>query len=41
MIMILTFLYTGLDIDDFVETSFQLIQPLEDFFNNVFVMVVR
>ncbi|XP_027907837.1 glycine--tRNA ligase, chloroplastic/mitochondrial 2 isoform X3 [Vigna unguiculata] len=32
-------LYTGLDIDDFVETSCQLIQPLEDFFNNVFVMV--
>jgi hypothetical protein len=33
-------LYTGLDIDDFVETSSQLIQPLEHFFNNVFVMVV-
>jgi hypothetical protein len=33
-------LYTGLDIDDFVEISSQLIQPLEDFFNNVFVMVV-
>ncbi|KAL9303592.1 hypothetical protein ACSQ67_020855 [Phaseolus vulgaris] len=29
----------GLEIDDFVETSCQLIQPLEDFFNNVFVMV--
>ncbi|KAK2405873.1 glycine--tRNA ligase, chloroplastic/mitochondrial [Trifolium repens] len=29
----------GLDIDDFVEISSQLIQPLEDFFNNVFVMV--
>jgi len=39
--MILNFLHTGLEIDDFVETSSQLIQPLEDFFNNVFVMVVR
>ncbi|MED6184910.1 Glycine--tRNA ligase, chloroplastic/mitochondrial 2 [Stylosanthes scabra] len=29
----------GQDIDDFVEISSQLIQPLEDFFNNVFVMV--
>ncbi|KAL5134483.1 Glycine--tRNA ligase, chloroplastic/mitochondrial 2 [Glycine soja] len=29
----------GLGIDDFVEISCQLIQPLEDFFNNVFVMV--
>ncbi|GAU20209.1 hypothetical protein TSUD_352730, partial [Trifolium subterraneum] len=29
----------GLDIDDFVEISSQLIQPLDDFFNNVFVMV--
>ncbi|XP_052724448.1 glycine--tRNA ligase, chloroplastic/mitochondrial 2 isoform X2 [Vigna angularis] len=32
-------IHPGLDIDDFVETSCQLIQPLEDFFNNVFVMV--
>ncbi|RDY03614.1 Glycine--tRNA ligase, chloroplastic/mitochondrial 2, partial [Mucuna pruriens] len=31
----------GLDIDDFVEISCQLIQPLEDFFNNVFVMVLN
>ncbi|KAJ1439536.1 hypothetical protein SESBI_02480 [Sesbania bispinosa] len=29
----------GLDIDDFIDISSQLIQPLEDFFNNVFVMV--
>ncbi|KAL2319880.1 hypothetical protein Fmac_028849 [Flemingia macrophylla] len=29
----------GLDIDEFVEISCQLIQPLEDFFDNVFVMV--
>ncbi|KAI5423308.1 glycine--tRNA ligase, chloroplastic/mitochondrial 2 isoform X1 [Lathyrus oleraceus] len=29
----------GLDIDDFVEISSQLVQPLDDFFNNVFVMV--
>ncbi|KAK2377490.1 glycine--tRNA ligase, chloroplastic/mitochondrial [Trifolium repens] len=31
--------FFGLDIDDFVEISSQLIQQLEDFFNNVFVMV--
>ncbi|XP_060673188.1 glycine--tRNA ligase, chloroplastic/mitochondrial 2 isoform X2 [Ziziphus jujuba] len=29
----------GIEIDEFVDTSSQLIQPLEDFFNNVFVMV--
>ncbi|XP_061374276.1 glycine--tRNA ligase, chloroplastic/mitochondrial 2 isoform X2 [Gastrolobium bilobum] len=29
----------GLDLDDFVDISSQLIHPLEDFFNNVFVMV--
>ncbi|KAG5043083.1 hypothetical protein JHK87_006998 [Glycine soja] len=29
----------GFGIDDFAEISCQLIQPLEDFFNNVFVMV--
>ena len=31
---------TGIEIDDFVEISSELLQPLEDFFNNVFVMVV-
>ncbi|CAI9101241.1 OLC1v1038518C1 [Oldenlandia corymbosa var. corymbosa] len=29
----------GMEVDAFVETSSQLLQPLEDFFNNVFVMV--
>ncbi|XP_004515344.1 glycine--tRNA ligase, chloroplastic/mitochondrial 2 isoform X1 [Cicer arietinum] len=29
----------GLDIDNFIKNSSQLIQPLDDFFNNVFVMV--
>ncbi|KAG5054859.1 hypothetical protein JHK85_007369 [Glycine max] len=29
----------GFGIDDFAEISCQLIQPLEDFFNNVFIMV--
>lgn len=29
-----------MEVDDFVQESSQLIQPLEDFFNNVFVMVV-
>ncbi|WJX64411.1 Glycine--tRNA ligase, chloroplastic/mitochondrial 2 [Trifolium repens] len=33
------YLFSGLDIDDFVEIPSQLIQPLEDFFNNVFVMM--
>lgn len=33
--------FTEMEVDDFVEASFQLVQPLEDFFNNVFVMVVR
>ncbi|GAB2222126.1 hypothetical protein Droror1_Dr00013328 [Drosera rotundifolia] len=32
-------IHHGVEIDDFVETSRQLLQPLEDFFNNVFVMV--
>ncbi|KAK9273495.1 hypothetical protein L1049_018305 [Liquidambar formosana] len=32
-------IYPGIEVDDFVETSSQLLQPLEDFFNNVFVMV--
>jgi hypothetical protein len=31
---------TGIEIDEFVEISSELLQPLEDFFNNVFVMVV-
>lgn len=29
-----------MEVDDFVEASSCLLQPLEDFFNNVFVMVV-
>ncbi|XP_020519270.1 glycine--tRNA ligase, chloroplastic/mitochondrial 2 isoform X2 [Amborella trichopoda] len=29
----------GVDVEEFVETSMVLIQPLEDFFTNVFVMV--
>lgn len=32
-------IHPGIEIDDFVEISSQLVQPLEDFFNNVFVMV--
>lgn len=32
-------IHPGIEVEDFVETSSQLIQPLEDFFNNVFVMV--
>lgn len=32
--------YTEMEIDDFVEASSELIEPLEDFFNKVFVMVV-
>lgn len=30
----------GVDIETFAQTSLLLLQPLEDFFNNVFVMVV-
>ncbi|KAM6542280.1 hypothetical protein CsatB_006727 [Cannabis sativa] len=30
---------TGVDVDDFIDASSELLQPLEDFFNNVFVMV--
>ena len=30
----------GVDIKTFVDASLLLIQPLEDFFNNVFVMAV-
>lgn len=29
-----------MEVDDFVEKSSVLLEPLEDFFNNVFVMVV-
>ncbi|KAK3195209.1 hypothetical protein Dsin_026519 [Dipteronia sinensis] len=32
-------IHPGIDVDDFVEISALLVQPLEDFFNNVFVMV--
>ncbi|KAG9452154.1 hypothetical protein H6P81_005058 [Aristolochia fimbriata] len=32
-------IHPGVEIDDFFEASSQLIQPLEDFFNHVFVMV--
>uniref|UniRef100_A0A5B6Z5F0 glycine--tRNA ligase n=1 Tax=Davidia involucrata TaxID=16924 RepID=A0A5B6Z5F0_DAVIN len=32
-------IHPGIEIDDFVGTSSELLQPLEDFFNNVFVMV--
>lgn len=30
----------GVDIETFAQTSLLLLQPLEDFFNNVFVMAV-
>lgn len=33
--------FTDMEVDDFVEASSVLIEPLEDFFNEVFVMVVR
>ncbi|KAL5560498.1 hypothetical protein UlMin_036709 [Ulmus minor] len=32
-------IHPGIEIDEFVEASSELVQPLEDFFNNVFVMV--
>lgn len=32
-------IHHGIEIDDFVEASSQLVQPLADFFENVFVMV--
>ncbi|KAM3685534.1 hypothetical protein ACJW31_11G125100 [Castanea mollissima] len=32
-------IHPGIEIDDFVEISSQLLQPLEEFFNHVFVMV--
>lgn len=34
------FQISGIEIEEFTEISTQLLQPLEDFFNNVFVMVV-
>ncbi|XP_059633828.1 glycine--tRNA ligase, chloroplastic/mitochondrial 2 isoform X2 [Cornus florida] len=34
-----TKIHPGVEVDDFVETSSQLLQPLEDFFSHVFVMV--
>ncbi|KAK1274219.1 hypothetical protein QJS04_geneDACA012516 [Acorus gramineus] len=34
-----TKIHPGIEIDEFVNTSLQLQQPLEDFFNHVFVMV--
>ncbi|KAK4782690.1 hypothetical protein SAY86_007064 [Trapa natans] len=30
---------SDVEVDTFIESSAQLVQPLEDFFNNVFVMV--
>ncbi|PON58809.1 Glycine-tRNA ligase [Parasponia andersonii] len=32
-------IYRGVEVDDFIDASSQLLQPLEDFFDNVFVMV--
>ncbi|CAA7042671.1 unnamed protein product [Microthlaspi erraticum] len=32
-------IHTGTEIEEFTEISMQLVEPLEDFFNNVFVMV--
>ncbi|CAN1248920.1 Glycine--tRNA ligase, chloroplastic/mitochondrial 2 [Linum perenne] len=32
-------IHPGIEVDEFVEASSELVQPLEDFFNNVFVMV--
>ncbi|KAD4982620.1 hypothetical protein E3N88_19291 [Mikania micrantha] len=32
-------IHPGIEVDDFVETSLHLIQPLEEFFTHVFVMV--
>ncbi|CAK9149388.1 unnamed protein product [Ilex paraguariensis] len=32
-------IHPGIEVDDFVEQSMQLLQPLDDFFNHVFVMV--
>lgn len=32
-------IHPGIEVDDFVEISLQLVEPLEDFFTNIFVMV--
>ncbi|CAI0446273.1 unnamed protein product [Linum tenue] len=32
-------IHPGIEVDEFIEISAELLQPLEDFFNNVFVMV--
>ncbi|WRX11074.1 Glycine-tRNA ligase [Theobroma cacao] len=32
-------IHPGVEVDDFIEISSELVQPLEDFFNQVFVMV--
>lgn len=32
-------IHPGINVDDFIEISSELVQPLEDFFNHVFVMV--
>ncbi|PPD74954.1 hypothetical protein GOBAR_DD28116 [Gossypium barbadense] len=32
-------IHPGIEVDDFIEVSSELVQPLEDFFNQVFVMV--
>ncbi|KAK8615069.1 hypothetical protein V6N13_068855 [Hibiscus sabdariffa] len=32
-------IHPGIEVDDFIEISSELVQPLEDFFNEVFVMV--
>ena len=37
---LLPILFQGIGIEEFTEISTQLVEPLEDFFNNVFVMVV-
>lgn len=31
---------TGIEVDEFFDASAELLQPLEDFFDSVFVMVV-
>ncbi|PIA34526.1 hypothetical protein AQUCO_03700065v1 [Aquilegia coerulea] len=34
-------IHPGVEVDDFVEASSRLLQPLENFFNHVFVMVMK
>ncbi|PKU77939.1 Glycine--tRNA ligase 2, chloroplastic/mitochondrial [Dendrobium catenatum] len=36
-----TEVHTGVDINTFLKASLQLIQPLEDFFESVYVMTVK